>query len=647
MSKAETNGADSALQHDMAPRNGLQSMLVTRMLAWPRRLKQLALILADVGTLAIAAWAAFALRLGRFDVPYSLVQVEQIVLAVVVTLPAFVAFGLYRTMIRFLPEHALWQIAKGMAVGAFAWVAVTYMLQFAVGDGLPRSVPLIYAALGTIFIAANRFAARRLLGGGAPAAQAQDKLLIVGADAAGAEFAQALRRHNREQPVAFIDFDPKLQGRDVGGVRVHPPASLVPLVEQHNIRNVVISLQAVESAGRQEVVAALRDRKVRIRALPNLAEIVRGRYEVQQAREADIDDLLGRSSVPPDPALLRAMIEDKVILVTGAGGSIGSELCRLVAGLSPRRLVLLEASEFALYQIERELHDRLGERLLPVLGSVSDVALVRRVMASERPQVVFHAAAHKHVPLVESNALEGIRNNVLGTHALVNAAFEHGVEAFVLISTDKAVRPSNVMGATKRWAELLVKQKAAEAAQSGTGQRFTAVRFGNVLGSNGSVVPLFREQIRAGGPMTLTDPDMTRYFMSIHEAAELIVQAGALAEGGDTFVLDMGQPIRIRDLAENMVALAGLTVRSETNPQGDIELVTIGARVGEKVHEELFYSEGSVSKTAHPKIMVSREQTDEGAVRARLPDLAAALEHNDERRAREVLFDLTASSTEP
>ena len=331
--------------------------------------------------------------------------------------------------------------------------------------------------------------------------------------------------------------------------------------------------------------------------------------------------------------------EGRTILVTGAGGSIGSELCRLIVRWSPRQLVLFEANEFALYQIERELTAIKDRSIIPVLGSIIDAQRVDSAIARYGVQVVFHAAAHKHVPLVEANALEGIRNNVLGTLTVANTAFARGVENFVLISSDKAVRPTNVMGASKRWAELIVLQKAIEARENNTGQLFSAVRFGNVLGSNGSVVPLFKEQIAAGGPLTLTDPEMRRYFMSIHEAAELIVQAGAIAKGGDVFLLDMGQPVLIKDLAENMVRISGFTVRSAENPHGDIEIVTTGKRPGEKLYEELFYQQANAQPTRHPKIMRSamREagQTD---LHAALRELRTALDQQNEPEARRILF---------
>jgi FlaA1/EpsC-like NDP-sugar epimerase len=337
------------------------------------------------------------------------------------------------------------------------------------------------------------------------------------------------------------------------------------------------------------------------------------------------------------------MIEGRTIMVTGAGGSIGSELCRIVAGWRPKKLVLFEANEFALYQIERQLGRDATFALVPVLGSVTDEALVKRTIAEHQVEAIFHAAAHKHVPLVEANVLEGVRNNVFGTRTIAEAALSGGVKDFVLISTDKAVRPTNVMGATKRWAELIVRDIGDRPAAAKAGQRFAAVRFGNVLGSNGSVVPLFREQIAAGGPLTLTDERMTRYFMSIHEAAELIVQAGTLSQGGDLFLLDMGQPVKIRDLAENMIRLAGLTVRSPLHPDGDIAIEVTGIRPAEKLYEELFYDPAHAELTRHRKIMrahLGRRLNTDLAVS--VDTLRAALERADETEVRRILFEVIA-----
>jgi len=445
----------------------------------------------------------------------------------------------------------------------------------------------------------------------------------------------------------FLDDDKNLQGRDVSGVPVYSPSQLGDLLTDSGAGEVILSMTSLETSRRQEIYSDLSRFPVKVRTLPSLREIASGKYQINQLREIDIDDLLGRSSVPADPQLLQEMIAGKAILVSGAGGSIGSELCRIIARLEPKLLVLLEANEFALYQIERQLAKDTAFPVLPVLGSVGDDALARRTLKAHGIEAVFHAAAHKHVPLVELNVLEGVRNNIFGTETIVRAAFESGVPHFVLISTDKAVRPTNVMGATKRWAELIVRHYGDQATAERTGQHFAAVRFGNVLGSNGSVVPLFREQIAAGGPVTLTDERMTRYFMSIHEAAELIVQAGALSEGGEIFLLEMGQPVKIRDLAENMIRLAGLTVKSGENPHGDVAIEVTGIRPAEKLFEELFYDEKQAGRTRQPKILRARmaERTNADFPDA-LRSLHAAFERQDEAKVRELLFELVALSAD-
>ena len=419
-------------------------------------------------------------------------------------------------------------------------------------------------------------------------------------------------------------------------------AAVERLIRDIGVSEILLCMPSATAARRSEIVKELSRWPVKIRALPAIGEIASGKYLVGQLREIDIDDLLGRSSVPPEPELIRTMVEGRVVMVTGAGGSIGSELCRLIVKWSPAKLVLLEANEFALYQIERTLTRDSAVPIVPILGSVTDQRLVRRTIADEAVALLLHAAAHKHVPLVEANPFEGVRNNVFGTRTVVTAALEGGVRDFVLISTDKAVRPGSVMGATKRWAELIVSDAGETALSRGSGQRFSAVRFGNVLGSNGSVVPLFREQIAAGGPITLTDERMSRYFMSIHEAAELIVQAGALSKGGDIFLLDMGQPMLIKELAENMIRLAGLTLRSEATPDGDIAITVVGARPGEKLFEELFYDPANAEQTTHPKILrVPMSSRSQNELAVALAELESALENEDESALRRRLFDWT------
>ncbi|MHB1103215.1 MAG: polysaccharide biosynthesis protein [Devosia sp.] len=607
----------------------------------PRFWKSLILVAFDALALIGILWLSYQLRLGSNFRPNA-AQLTLMALAPAVALPIFLRFGLYRSVIRYLPERAIWTILQAMTLATLAWVFVLFLAETTRIGVLPRTIPIFYFLLGTIVIGGSRFAAKALLWVplGKPAAASQ--VAIYGAGEAGRQLAAALRAHGTGNVAGFLDDDVSLQGRDVLGIRVYPPSRLETLIKDVGVREVIVSMPSMDGTRRQTIIAELSKLPIKLRALPSISEIASGKYLVSQLREIDIDDLLGRSSVPADPELLQQMLGGRVILVSGAGGSIGSELCRIIAKWAPARLVLLEANEFALYQIERALlKDAPAFPVIPVLGSVTDDKLVRRAIAAHGAQVVFHAAAHKHVPLVEANALEGMRNNVLGTLCIARAAFEGGVADFVLISSDKAVRPTNVMGATKRWAELIVRHFGSQAAAAGSAQRFCAVRFGNVLGSNGSVVPLFREQIAAGGPVTLTDPQMTRYFMSIHEAAELIVQAGALSAGGDIFLLEMGAPVRIGDLAENMIRLAGLSARSAEKPQGDIEITVTGVRPGEKMFEELFYDPSQAEKTRQPKILRSKmgERLNVDLETA-LRDLTAALERQDEVEARRVLFEL-------
>jgi FlaA1/EpsC-like NDP-sugar epimerase len=605
----------------------------------PRLGKRILMMAFDTVALATALWASFSLRFGVWTPPTTLDQLVIILTAPIVAIPIFIRLGLYRSVIRFLPERALWTVLQGVTLATTCWVVVVFLSEMAGRGVVPRSVPVLYWIFSLIAIGGSRFLVKRLLWAAAGASLSNTPILIYGAGQAGAQLATAIQRDSARHVVAFIDDNPALHGRDVAAVRVHSPTEVHNLITQYGIQEIVLSIPSLPSSRRKEIVAQVGGLGVRVRTLPPISDLISGRYLISQIREIDIDELLGRSSVPADRSLLRQMIEGKIIMVTGAGGSIGSELCRLIVEWAPQRLVLFEANEFALYQIERELAAVKDRSIVPVLGSVTDDSNVRHTIASHQVEVVFHAAAHKHVPLVEANVIEGIRNNVFGTRTVVDAAYDLGVRSFVLISSDKAVRPTNVMGATKRWAELIVQKKAFDAGTGVGGQRFCAVRFGNVLGSNGSVVPLFKEQIAHGGPITLTDRHMTRYFMSIHEASELIIQAGSLSEGGDVFLLDMGEPVVINNLAENMIRLAGLTVRDEHNPDGDIQIVVTGKRPGEKLYEELFYDETTARKTKHPKIL--RATGDLGSGRPldeALNDLASSLRQRDEARARSILF---------
>jgi len=614
-----------------------------RVIALPRRIKQAILVSFDFAALSIALWVSFCLRFDNWYIPRNLDQWAVIASAPLVTIPVFIRLGLYRAIVRYLPERALWTILKAMLIATVVWVVLAFLSQMTGRILVPRSVPIIYLGIGTFMIAGSRFVAKWVFLPKLDRQTAARKAVIIyGAGDAGVQLAHSLR--STHSIVGFLDDNPLLHRRELGGIRVYPPEKLGELVNEYGVSDLILSIASLPAQRRKEIVASVGVHGLKIRALPSIVDLVTGKYLVSQIKEIDVVELLGRSSVPPDPELIRQLVVGQSIMVSGAGGSIGSELCRKIARWKPQSLVLFEANEFALYQIERELAEVPDLIVVPVLGSVTDRVRVEQVLVQNDVKVVFHAAAHKHVPLVEANALEGIKNNVFGTATIAQAAYAHGIEHFVLISTDKAVRPTNVMGATKRWAELIVGDIASRARAEETGQNFCAVRFGNVLGSNGSVVPLFKKQIAQGGPITLTDAAMTRYFMSIQEAAELIVQAGGLSEGGDVFLLDMGEPMPISELAENMIKLAGLTVRTETNPGGDIAIVVTGMRPGEKLYEELFYDASSAQITQHAKIMraASREYAldIEGALQA----IRNAVEENDEVRARHILFDLVNAS---
>lgn len=612
----------------------------------PRGWKRVILICMDFALLALCLWASFSLRLDRWAPPRNLEALLIILAGPIVAIPVFIRMGLYRAVVRYLPERALWTMVRAVTLAVLLWLVVAFLSQFLSRNITPRSVPIIYWALACICIIGSRFAAKRLLGmTDSSALLIQPAVVIYGAGQAGTQLAMSLR--GTHLVAGFLDDNPGLHRHEVAGLRVHHPSHLPALVRDYGVKQVILCMPSINATRRKEIVAALSDMGVgvTVRSLPAMTDLVTGNYLVNQVRQIEIDDLLGRSPVPPDLNLIRDMIVGRTIMVTGAGGSIGSELCRKIAQWRPQRLVLFEANEFALYQIEREFGD--GEvSIVPVLASVTDEPRVARTISEHGVHVVFHAAAHKHVPLVEANALEGIQNNVFGTKIMVETAARLGVQDFVLISTDKAVRPTNVMGATKRWAELIVQQNANRVATAQTGQHFCAVRFGNVLGSNGSVVPLFREQIAKGGPVTLTDRAMTRYFMSIQEAAELIVQAGSLSEGGDVFLLDMGEPVLVADLAESMVRLAGLKVRTADNPDGDIDIVVTGKRPGEKMYEELFYDDATAVRTRHPKIMRSTNTTV-ATLDDALTQMRDALDRADEIAARQILFDVVAKSENP
>lgn len=612
------------------------SRFAAPVLALPRPFKRGVVLLLDASLCVLSVWLAFYLGSGVFT-PLLGPAFWPAVASTALALPIFIVSGLYRAIFRYSGMPAMVAVGRAMLLYALAFAGVFTLWGL---EGVPRTVGLMQPILLLLLVGASRAAARVWLGGLYHQQLRKASLpqaLIYGAGSAGRQLASAMANSPEIRVVGFIDDDDRLHGHVLNGLPIHNPADLAEMLNFSPITDVLLALPSVSRQRRNEILNALKLHKVAVRTLPGLSDIATGKVRLSDVRELDIDDLLGREPVKPNGLLLNLNTHGKTVLVTGAGGSIGSELCRQILKTNPKQLLLLEMSEFALYQIHQELQAILaGDRLsfsesvegdaselsdapyieiVPLLASVCDEGRMHEIMSVWKPQTVYHAAAYKHVPLVEHNPAEGVRNNVWGTRVCAEAAMRHGVRNFVLVSTDKAVRPTNIMGATKRLAEMvlqaLAEVNADPIAKGGraltVNTTFSMVRFGNVLGSSGSVVPLFREQIKNGGPITLTHNGITRYFMTIPEAAQLVIQAGAMGQGGDVFVLDMGQPVKIIDLARRMVELSGMTVRDELHPDGDIALTVTGLRPGEKLYEELLIGDNPKS-TQHPRIMKAQEQ---------------------------------------
>ncbi|MGZ5714811.1 MAG: polysaccharide biosynthesis protein, partial [Caldimonas sp.] len=541
------------------------------------------------------------------------------------TLPALGVAGLYRTVVRYIDLRVLVASSAALAAVVLGASLFAWMLQLTV---LPRSALPIFWFVAFAYVVTSRFIARALLRRGMKqAGRHRLRTAIYGAGGAGAQLAQAMQISPDHSAVCFLDDRVVLQGKIVAGLPVYSPSALGDAIFRHEIEQIVVAIPSASSTQKRRLIERVEGAGLPVKILPGLFDLVDGKAGLSDIREVDVADLLGRDPVPPDPALFARNIAGKVVLVTGAGGSIGSELCRQIATQRPSKLVLLDHSEFALYTIDTELRETWrGLAIAPCLGSAHDEGLVRALLRTQGVQTIYHAAAYKHVPLVESNMQQGLRNNVFGSLTVARAALETGAETCVLISTDKAVRPTNVMGASKRAAELIF---PAAALRSNGRTVFSMVRFGNVLGSSGSVVPLFKRQIERGGPVTITHPDIIRYFMLIPEAAQLVLQAGAMARGGDVFVLDMGEPVRIAELARTMIHLSGLSERTAENQDGDIAIEYVGLRAGEKLYEELLIGE-SVVPSGHPRIMCARERHIEPALLDKmLESLRAACDAND------------------
>ena len=569
-----------------------------------RRNKQMLMILFDSGAVIASIFFAFSLRLGYFYYPTGDNSLLLIMIASpILALPIFASFGLYREVVRYVGFKALWQINQATTLYAVLWALISFM---AVIDGIPRTVILINWSIVLMSVGGSRFFARWVLSQENitnPLSQKRN-VLIYGAGSAGRELCTALYQSSEYNPVAFVDNSVELYRQSINGLEVFNEDDIEDLIQKHNIKEVLLAMPSITRIRRSEIISHLEPFSVVVRSLPSLIEIAQGKVSVNDLLEVDLRDLLGREPVKPNTQLLKTNITNKVVLVSGAGGSIGSELCRQIVSLKPKKLILFELSESSLYLINQELLNISIPNLeiVPVIGSVANRARIEYICKYYVVKTIYHAAAYKHVPLVEFNPSQGILNNSIGTMVAAQAAIAAKVETFVLVSTDKAVRPANVMGASKRIAELVL--QALDRGHHDT--CFTMVRFGNVLDSSGSVIPLFKKQIQAGGPVTVTHSNVVRYFMTITEAVELVIQSGAMAKGGEVFVLDMGEPIRIYDLAVKMIQLSGLVVLDENNPSGDIEIKYTGLRSGEKLYEELLV-DGRFSMTKNKLIRRAEE----------------------------------------
>ncbi|MEX1199283.1 MAG: nucleoside-diphosphate sugar epimerase/dehydratase [Methylophaga sp.] len=619
------------------------SGLNTWFLSRPRPVKRLITLSVDYLAMMLALWLAFSLRLSTFYIPPQQ-QWWLFLLAPLLAIPIFVKLGLYRAVIRYIGMDALWAILKAILLYTSLLMILVLLAQDKAGV-VPRTVYGINAVLLVLLIGGSRMLARWLLTKQSSQRKSSRRkagfippVIIYGAGNAGAQLATMLKMGHQLRPVAFIDDDATLHDQHINGLTVYPPANLPSVIERYQVNELLLAMPSVTRSERNQVLQSLEKFPVHVRTLPDMTDIAQGKISVSDIQEVDIADLLGRESVSPDTTLLKRNITGKNVLVTGAGGSIGSELCRQIIRNQPTHLVLYEISEFALYQIEKDLEAlNTAVPIISILGSVVDQSRLEAICQKFNIHTIYHAAAYKHVPMVEKNITEGVRNNVFGTLSTALAAVATDVETFVLISTDKAVRPTNIMGASKRLAELVLQGLSADS-DDDIATRFTMVRFGNVLGSSGSVVPLFRQQVIDGGPVTVTHPDIIRYFMTIPEAAELVIQAGAMGMGGDVFVLDMGEPVKIVDLAKRLIHLSGLTVSDDDNPDGDIAIEFTGLRHGEKLYEELLIGD-NVSLTKHQKIMRAEEHIIPWVTLEPILDqLRDAIKHADHQRIRSLLL---------
>jgi len=618
--------------------------LIMPVLSLPRLAKRLLVFGVDASLCIFTVWAAYYLRMGDV-VPLNGEPLIAVAISLTLALPIFVGSGLYRAIFRYSGWAALLTVARACLIYGIAYASIIVTMGF---QGVPRTLGFIQPILLLLCIGFTRALASYWLGssyrqqlklGAVP------RVLIYGAGSAGRQLAAALRNSHQMRVVGFIDDDHELHGQVLNGIPIYGPSDITNLAISLTVSDVLLALPSVSRQRRNAILELISRSKLAVRTLPSVTDLAKGTVTASDIKELDIEDLLGRDPVAPNVDLLKENITGRVVLVSGAGGSIGSELCRQILQQSPATLILLEQNEFALYSIEQELQGKLQDikniQIIPVLCSVRNDQRVNELMERYRPHIVFHAAAYKHVPLVEENPAEGIENNVFGTLVLAQAAKKFGVNRFVLVSTDKAVRPTNVMGASKRLAEMILQALAQISSKDG-GPIFTMVRFGNVLDSSGSVVPLFRKQILNGGPITLTHLEVTRYFMTIPEAAQLVIQAGSMAQNGEVFVLDMGDPVKIADLARHMIELSGLEVKDNKNPEGDIEIEVTGLRPGEKLYEELLISENP-EKTIHPRIFKANEEFLEWVILSNsLEEIRAHISQNNKGLLRSQMQNLVS-----
>ncbi|QUM79398.1 polysaccharide biosynthesis protein [Moritella sp. 5] len=599
-----------------------------------RSKKRIVSVAIDILFIFVAFWLSLFVRLDSTDIFLNNQNWMLVTLICPISILAFVKFGLYRAILRYMGSKALSAVVIGIAISAVSIVVFAYFFNV----NIPRTVPIVYTAFALILVGGSRFLLRSIVG--INLKRIGEPVIIYGAGVSGRQLLTSLMQSHEYYPSAFVDDDKSLHGSSIQGIHVYSPSVLAKLVEQKEAKKILLALPSIGRSHRQAILRTLEPLAMQVMTIPAMVDLVSGDKLYSDIKEVEIEDLLGREAISPNSELMTANIKDKIVMVTGAGGSIGSELCRQILKQSPKKLILFELSEFALYAIDRELSlsakaQGLDIEILPMMGSVQRENRVQAIMQTFKVQTVYHAAAYKHVPMVEHNVVEGVRNNIFGTLYTARAAIAAKVETFVLISTDKAVRPTNVMGATKRMAELTLQALAKE--QHNT--RFCMVRFGNVLGSSGSVVPLFRKQIASGGPVTVTHPDITRYFMTIPEASQLVIQAGAMGKGGDVFVLDMGKSVKIVDLASKMIHLSGFSVKDDNNPDGDVSIEFSGLRPGEKLYEELLIG-GNVAGTAHKRIMTANEiHLPWSALQVLLDNLDNACHHFEHEKIRTLLLN--------